>query len=704
MQVEQPEPAQPVVKQTNQEFLDEIERHLGDISDVRLAVESGGLNPDQMKQMLKQVMDANENMLSNMDANTKIGKIPMAWCDTSLSWSGVNYKVRDTVGNEHHILQDCAGHVPSGNLVAIMGPSGCGKSTLLDILAQKKTTPYEGNVYCNGNDVRGDKFFRRYSTYVPQADDMHEVLTVKETVLFDVALKTPLMKNVNTDPDPLVRERWPDFFLSILGLSHVKNTVIGGSKSGLRGVSGGQKRRVTLARGAVSSAQLLFADEPTSGLSATDAETCIKMLRFLCKRVGLTCLVVIHQPRVEVAELFDHLILLTANPRAYGGSVVYNGPMNGTIMHCERVGYPVPQRANPADWLMDMITPGYKHVLVKSGDKQVDESVRDFVQYYKRHEAPAVQATVDNALQAPGVHPMKLATSRFEHLQGFFNTDAMAQAPDPRVNSVYGTNFFTQVRLLLSVKLKLLARDKKGLRMNVGMSIMQGLIVGVAYWDIGSKSELSHITYIFMIMQFTAIGGMQIMPGLVDLRNVMKKDCDEGLHSIPAWILSNSLPDVVLNVATNSVFIVIAFAMGNMDWEIFCTFYYWVLLCSLVMDSYFNLIAAMAPNGQIAQLMAMPVMIMFMLFNGFFVSKESTPDFMMWALYTSPFFYAISRLAIDVYGPDACDTIGCSQAMGTYGFLDGPSEELAFSVLVWLFVLFRILQVFALTFMNKPER
>eukprot|EP00959_Pyramimonas_sp_CCMP1952_P192421 4023527-Pyramimonas_sp.AAC.1 len=89
-------------------------------------------------------------------------------------------------------------------------------------------------------------------------------------------------------------------------------------------------------------------------------------------------MVVIHQPRVEVAELFDQLVLLTSSPGSWGGSVVYNGPMSGTLLHCERLGYPVPARANPADWLMDMVTPGYRHALVKSRQKEQDQSVRDF--------------------------------------------------------------------------------------------------------------------------------------------------------------------------------------------------------------------------------------------------------------------------------------------------------------------------------------
>merc|ERR1712137_209200 len=93
---------------------------------------------------------------------------------------------------------------------------------------------------------------------------------------------------------------------------------------------------------------------PTSGLSATDAELCIKTLKCMSVKWGVTILVVIHQPRIEVAKLFSHLILLTSQP----GRVVYNGRMSDVILHMEKVGYPVPEGVNYADHFLDLVTPG----------------------------------------------------------------------------------------------------------------------------------------------------------------------------------------------------------------------------------------------------------------------------------------------------------------------------------------------------------
>merc|ERR1719191_1597433 len=129
--------------------------------------------------------------------------------------------------------------------------------------------------------------------------------------------------------------------METFGLTVVENSYIGGEM--VRGISGGQRCRVTLARGVAAQASLLFCDEPTSGLSATDAELCIKALRVVAKRLNVLVLVVIHQPRKEVAQLFDTLVLLTSNP----GRMAYFGPMAEAPAYFATRGHPVPTHANP---------------------------------------------------------------------------------------------------------------------------------------------------------------------------------------------------------------------------------------------------------------------------------------------------------------------------------------------------------------------
>ena len=201
------------------------------------------------------------------------------------------------------ILEPCSGHYGPGKLVAIMGPSGCGKSTLLDILAGKKTSLHTGQVYLNGHKV--DRNFCRLTAYVPQHDVMPAHWQVEEAIMFNQSLRIEKPSKVSWE---MMRQR-VKVIAADLGLDKVLSTKIGSET--VRGISGGQRRRVTLARGLVTGANILFCDEPTSGLSSTDAEVCIRLMRYGCLKRGTSMFVVIHQPKPEVARLFDDLILLT---------------------------------------------------------------------------------------------------------------------------------------------------------------------------------------------------------------------------------------------------------------------------------------------------------------------------------------------------------------------------------------------------------
>jgi len=150
---------------------------------------------------------------------------------------------------------------------------------------------------------------------------MDPITTTKEALLFNFSLKS-------VKPSRISKENWkkiPESVLKQLGLSQVKDSKVGNAL--VRGISGGQRRRVTLGKGLMSGAFIMFCDEPTSGLSATDAEKCIKALKNTVTLTNKTIVVVIHQPRIEVCELFDELILMAANP----GRIVYNGKMADAI-------------------------------------------------------------------------------------------------------------------------------------------------------------------------------------------------------------------------------------------------------------------------------------------------------------------------------------------------------------------------------------
>jgi len=247
------------------------------------------------------------------------------------------------------ILKGVSGTGTSGQLTAIMGPSGGGKSTLLDILAKRKegeggTTT--GQVSINGHDINTIDGYKGHIGYVTQEDVFIPTMTVYETVLFYANMCLPFATGGRAKADRVLRT------LEILELDQVKDTAIGGELPGglaVRGISGGQKRRVSIACALVRAPRVLFLDEPTSGLDSAAARVVMRVLRSVAQRQNKLVVCSIHQPRASIYYSFDSVIVLG------GGHTLYNGAPQDTVAFIKRNGGKFDEFDNPADVLLDFV-------------------------------------------------------------------------------------------------------------------------------------------------------------------------------------------------------------------------------------------------------------------------------------------------------------------------------------------------------------
>lgn len=255
----------------------------------------------------------------------------------SLQFENVSYQL-----NGKTILSDIQGVALPGQLMAIMGASGAGKTTFLDILARKnKRGTVKGNFYVNGEKVP-DNDYRSVIGFVDQEDTMLPTLTVHETIMTSALLRLP------RDMSKTMKEQRVLEVEKQLGISHIKDQLIGSEEGNGRGISGGEKRRVGIACELVTSPSILFLDEPTSGLDAFNAFNVVECLVSLAKNYSRTVIFAIHQPRSNIVSLFDHLILLAR------GRTVYSGPFSSCQDYFDHNGYPCPPGFNIADYLVDL--------------------------------------------------------------------------------------------------------------------------------------------------------------------------------------------------------------------------------------------------------------------------------------------------------------------------------------------------------------
>lgn len=265
--------------------------------------------------------------------------------------------------------------------MAIMGSSGAGKTSCLDILAGRpKKGIVTGKLYIN-NKMPTRAEFKQITGYVDQEDSLLPTLTVYETLLCSALLRLP--RTMSYD----MKVRRVRDVLAELGIEHIANTRIGGNPSfgsifsrgkgesgegggaPTRGISGGERRRVSIALEIIPSPSLLYADEPTSGLDAFNAYSVIHNLKRLAVNYGRTVVLSLHQPRSDIFGMFDRLLLL-----GEGGYMVYSGKISRGVstlpgnLHAEQqlsdcgilsdwlasMGVACPPGFNIADYIIDL--------------------------------------------------------------------------------------------------------------------------------------------------------------------------------------------------------------------------------------------------------------------------------------------------------------------------------------------------------------
>ncbi|CAF1868125.1 unnamed protein product [Brassica napus] len=272
------------------------------------------------------------------------------------------------------ILNDVSGNINPGRLTLLLGPPGCGKTTLLKALSGNldKNLKISGEISYNGHGL--NEFVpQKTSAYISQHDLHIAEMTVRETIDFSarcqgVGSRTDIMMEVSKRekdggiiPDPdvdaymkaisvngLKRSLQTDYILKILGLDICAETLVGNAMK--RGISGGQKKRLTTGEMIVGPTKALFMDEITNGLDSSTAFQIVKSLQQLAHITDATVFVSLLQPAPESYDLFDDIVLMAE------GKIVYHGPRGEVLRFFEECGFRCPERKGVADFLQEVIS------------------------------------------------------------------------------------------------------------------------------------------------------------------------------------------------------------------------------------------------------------------------------------------------------------------------------------------------------------
>lgn len=262
-----------------------------------------------------------------------------AW---SACFSDICWRPSGGTVQEKTVVNGVIGMAVPGEVLAVLGPSGSGKSTLLTALSGRLEGRYAGSVLANNRALT--KAVGRRTGFVTQDDILHPHLTVRETLVYCALLRLPRTIPVND------KIRTAESVMAELGLGKCEHTMVGNGF--VRGVSGGERKRVSIGHEMLVSPSLLILDEPTSGLDSTAAYRLVATLRGLAGR-GMTVVASVHQPSSRVYQMFDSVLLLSE------GNGIYFGRGSAAMDYFASVGLSPAFPVSPADFMLDLANGEY---------------------------------------------------------------------------------------------------------------------------------------------------------------------------------------------------------------------------------------------------------------------------------------------------------------------------------------------------------
>lgn len=547
------------------------------------------------------ITSSNDDVIMEIEEANKPQGLNGTVVSAHVAWKDVNVMVTLNNGDTKNVLEGLTGYAQPGTFTALMGPSGSGKSTLLDALSGRLASNaiLSGRILLNG---RKAKLSFGTAAYVTQDDTLIGTLTVRETIYYSAQLRLP-------DRMPLSEKRTlVESTIVEMGLQDCADTFIGNWH--LRGISGGEKRRVSIALEILVKPRLLFLDEPTSGLDSASAFFVTQMLRCL-SRDGQTVIASIHQPSSEVFELFDRLYLLS------GGKTVFFGQASEAHQFFAEAGFPCPSFRNPSDHFLRCTNSDFDKV------KETLTELIKFDQYNddplnKMKTAEAIRILVDFYRRS---HYCHLANEQVEEM-----SKVKATVFDSKGSQA---SFFMQSYTLTKRSFVNMSRDFGYYWLRAVIYLVVSICVGTIYFNVGTKynsirARGACASFIFGFMTFMSIGGF---PSFVEDMKVFQRERMNGHYGVIAFVISNTLSAmpflILIAVLSGSVcYFMVRFHPG------FSCYLYFVLALYAsitVVESLMMVIASVVPNFLMGIVVGAGILGISMVVSGFFRLPHDIP-------------------------------------------------------------------------------
>uniref|UniRef100_A0A8D8RNX1 ATP-binding cassette sub-family G member 4 n=1 Tax=Cacopsylla melanoneura TaxID=428564 RepID=A0A8D8RNX1_9HEMI len=548
-----------------------------------------------------------------------------------LRFKELTYKVSTGLGfntGEKDVLKTLCGRFPPNQLIAIMGPSGAGKSSLLDVLSGYRTSGVSGQILANGHN-RNVNAFRRISCYIQQDDRLQPLLTVKEAM--DSAADFKLGHRVSKEE----RKKIIENVIRLLGLEDSLYT----RSSQL---SGGQKKRLSIALELINNPRVMFLDEPTTGLDSQSCTQCIKLLKMISKQ-GRTIICTIHQPSASLFQMFDQVYLLA------NGNCLYQGATGEIVNYLSAINLPCPKYHNPADYVIELASGEY-------GQDKIEDMIRH------SENGKSTQWQDKSYIMFPSS----------EHL----NNNGIAKKQDKKAKTgcpsycrptLQDTSYSNQLGVLISRGILKIKRDSTLTHLRIIVNILVALMLGMLFYNSGKYASSVRINYylLFSILIHHVMTSMMLNVLTFPMEmSILIKEHFNRWYSLKAYYISVNLLDIPVAGFSCILFTAIVYPLTGqpLEWDRFIMFNFTSLLVVFIAQSVGYMIGAVfnVVNGTfVGPVLVVPMM----MFSGFGVTIKDIPTYLKWGSELSYLRYGLEGYIAAIYGLNReefdCDELYC---------------------------------------------
>ncbi|XP_076254406.1 ATP-binding cassette sub-family G member 1-like isoform X6 [Rhynchophorus ferrugineus] len=421
------------------------------------------------------------------------------------------------------VIKGVCGRFKSGELTAIMGPSGAGKTSLLNILTGYQKSGVQGIIKCTNERKRKKDpvQYKNYSCYILQDDHLLDYFTVSEIMYSTTKLKIDGLSHEE-------REILIDDILSTLGLINQKNTQCGR-------LSGGQKKRLSIALELIDDPPIMFLDEPTTGLDSSSSRQCLDMLKSLAEK-GRTIVCTIHQPSAPLYMMFDHIYAMA------DGRCIYQGRPEDTVSFLASQGFLCPQYHNPADFLMEVATGEYGESI-----EMLSSAVTENNSVYISRDEDKARTTESIAAIEPAI----------------VDVDFSPNKPPSE---------WKRFRILLNKQLIYVYRDWTMARLKFLLHFLVGLFLGATYQKSGYDASRTITNVSFFLVSVVYLSYTSLMPAVLRFPleiAILKKEHFNRWYKLRTYYASFLAADTPLQIIFTLAYTVGSYLISSQPLELY---------------------------------------------------------------------------------------------------------------------------------------